>query len=342
MGDTQRILEFVFVDLDWNQPQKHRLLKTPTFYGCALDMNATVADLQKHCSSQFNIGSEVFVCLIVEGKIFHVFHKDDPIADLKSEYLICVYHAPLRDIRSIEVQIVDSENGNHGINGIEFDEKDNCDLYPYSTDIEGFTYRWNYVEEIEKQRNQQRKPKNKRQHLLSIVHVDNDHPDNLKPLCGIPLLLNLYCESRINLFTLQKHFLCDIARIIMDDDLYEAVVNNERHSIQFEEECIKKQCSLAVRRKFMFYSAMNKESDIKLNKAVTQNVVCLRFAENYIHNYKAAFTSTIERCRKHISVPPTSLGWKQTNGYTEKKMVRLFRNKRMMNMNSSNSEDLDK
>ena len=202
------------------------------------------------------------------------------------------------------------------------EQKEKGDVYPYSTNIEGYTYRWNYFDDIQRQRNQPLRARRKRQHLLSIVHVDSDHPDNLKPLCGVPLLLNLHCESRVNLFTLQKHFLCDIARIIIDDDLYESVAQNERHSIQFEDECIKKYCDLMVRRQFD-----------------TQNVVCLRFEPDQIHNFKAAFSSTIGHCRKHISAPPTSMEWTPSAAYTEKKMVRLFQNKRTMKLRAKPTEN---
>lgn len=82
---------------------------------------------------------------------------------------------------------------------------------------------------------------------------------------------------------------------------------------------------------------MDKESMIKMNKADAQNVVCLRFEADQIHNFKGAFTSTIEHCRKHISAPPTSMEWKATAEYTEKKMIRKFRNRKTVKLKAKPS-----
>ena len=102
--ETQCSLQFVFVDLDFDRPERERLLKTPTFYGCSMASNSKINDFRRYCCQRFDIGDfdNIFVCLVLEGKIFHVFYGDDSISDLNTDrYLICVYHVPLRDIRGI-------------------------------------------------------------------------------------------------------------------------------------------------------------------------------------------------------------------------------------------------
>ena len=345
-NDNMMILQFVFVDLDFNNPERNRALKSPTFYGCIIDKTSTMNDFRKYCSKRFDIINNdyqnVFICLILEGKIFHVFNIKDKMTDLDTnKYLICVYYSPLIIIRSIKVEMDDSEDDNH-INKQIIDHQQN-DFYPFSETIDGWNYRWNYIDDIEKRKQNDGndenketkiKPKKKKQHLLSIVHVDPQHSENLKPLCGIPILLNLFSETKINLFTLQKHYLSNIAKIIMDDELYESIIKSNVHSIKFIDDDIKRYFNIIVRRQFIYYTALDTESILKLNKSDTQNLLCLKFEPDQIHNFKKSFTHSIKYCRKHISAPPTSKQWKLSQDYTEKKMIRVFRTKQTMKLKS--------
>ncbi len=67
------ILQFVYVDSDFSNPNTNRSLKSPTFYGCIMNKTATINDFRKYCASRFNINiikninnyENIFVCLIL-------------------------------------------------------------------------------------------------------------------------------------------------------------------------------------------------------------------------------------------------------------------------------------
>merc|ERR1712228_253301 len=149
-------------------------------------------------------------------------------------------------------------------------------------------------------------------------HFDYNHKDCIKPLFGCPILFNL--------FSLQHHFISNMAKIMMDNQIF--FIKSAMPTDFFQHSNIKNFFNLIVRRQFVEYNALDSESMLVLNKAECQNIVCLKFEPEHIHLFKKSFTSSIAYCRKHISAPPTSMGWKKSDDYTEKKLVRLFRKKK--------------
>ena len=142
------MFQFVFCDLDLKNPNRNRMLKSPTWYGCVIDKQSSIDQFRKYCSKRFNVINDdyqnIFVCLILEGKVFHVFNINDKINDFDTnKYLICVYYSPLIDVRSIKVEMDESDQDDL----VEQKERDT--IYPYSETIDGFSYRWNYVDDIE-------------------------------------------------------------------------------------------------------------------------------------------------------------------------------------------------
>merc|ERR1712176_743624 len=168
----------------------------------------------------------------------------------------------------------------------------------------------------------------KRQHLLSIVHFDANHKDIIKPLYGVPILLNLYCESRINLFSLQYQLLGKLAKIMMDEQIY--LIKSAMSTDFFRYDNVVNLFKLVVRRQFVEYGALDSESMVTLKQADCRNIVCLRFEQEHAHLFKQSFTASIDHCRKHISAPPTSMGWRKTADFTEKRLIRKFRKKKPM------------
>eukprot|EP00485_Elphidium_margaritaceum_P005109 CAMPEP_0202696238 /NCGR_PEP_ID=MMETSP1385-20130828/9531_1 /ASSEMBLY_ACC=CAM_ASM_000861 /TAXON_ID=933848 /ORGANISM="Elphidium margaritaceum" /LENGTH=235 /DNA_ID=CAMNT_0049352355 /DNA_START=1 /DNA_END=708 /DNA_ORIENTATION=+ len=211
-------------------------------------------------------------------------------------------------------------------------------LYPHTTTIHDMEYRWRFSSTNEH-------GSTKKQRLVSIVHLDPENRDVIRPLCGIPFLLNVYAAANVNLFTIQQHFLSSVGHVIMNDLWFESVQNNavdqDHRRQKLDTDTMRQYFNIITRRSFIEYTDFDADKSLRLNDIGSDNVLCLKFEAGQIHYFKKAFTHSLSYCGRHISLPPTSMQWKPNKDYTHKKMIRYLRIKQSMKLNAKPMDDND-